>query len=221
MVISHRGKKTGEKENTIKAFEMAFSMGADGIECDAKLTSDGDVIITHEKISAADKNLLKLPELLEFVKHKKNPFFIELKSNSLVLVEKVAEEIGRQNLWDLVHLIGFSVMTRSALSAQKNYPKLKVIPFLNLPVLSLIKMPKKSHGVFLGWIDEWKGSQFAFQKMLSPKRLTKLKHKLDKNGYQVLSGVINSEDGIQYFSTAGIRDVVTDEIELAKKILRQ
>ncbi|MEK7573247.1 MAG: glycerophosphodiester phosphodiesterase [Patescibacteria group bacterium] len=220
MVISHRGRKTGERENSIAAFEKAFAMGAQGIECDARLLPNGEVIISHDKIYKFDEQDFLLPELFSFIKEKKVPFFIELKDNSPILVEKLSEAVKKENLWDLVHLIGFSVMIQSALKAQKNYPKLKVIPFLNLPILSLIKMPKKSYGVFLGWIDEWKWSQAAFQKMISQKRLNKLKRVYEKNGFKVMAGVINNEKGLRYFKEAGITDIVTDEIELASKILK-
>lgn len=219
MVISHRGKKTGEAENSIAAFKKAFEMGAEGIECDARLFGD-EVVISHDPISENDKDILKLSQLLKFVKSKKKPFFIELKSNSPILVEKISDAVSEQNLWDFVHIIGFSVMIRSALSAQKNYPKLKVLPFLNFPVFSLIKMPKKSYGVFLGWIDQWRGSEFAFHKMISAKRLKRLKEKFDKNGYKVMAGVINDEKGLRFFKEAGITDIVTDEIKLAKTLLR-
>lgn len=221
MVISHRGRKTGERENSIAAFEKAFAMGAQGIECDARLLPNGEVIISHDKIYKFDEQDLTLSQFLVYVKKKKKPFFVELKSNSPILVKKVAEAIGEENLWDLVHIIGFSVMIKSALSAQKNYPKLKVMPFLNFPLLSFVKPPKKSYGVFLGWIDEWKWSQPVFQKMISRERLKRLKKLFEKHGFKVMAGVINNEKGLRYFKEAGITDIVTDEIELAKKILAE
>lgn len=219
MVISHRGRKTGERENSIASFEKAISMGADGIECDARLLPNGEVIISHDKIYKFDDQDLTLAQLFEFVKQERVPFFIELKDPSMLLVEKLAEAIGRENLWDLVHLIGFSVMIKSAISAQKNYPKLKVIPFLNLPILSFIKPPQKSYGVFLGWIDEWKWSQKIFRTLLPEKRLRRLIGLYEKNGFRVMAGVINNEDGLTFFKNAGVTDIVTDEIKLAAKII--
>lgn len=220
MVISHRGKKTGERENSIVAFEKALAMGASGIECDARLLPNGEVIISHNKIYKFDNQDLLAPELFQFIKQKNSPFFIELKDPSMHLVEKLTEEIKQENLWDLVHLIGFSVFIKSALKAQESYPKLKVMPFLNFPLLSFIIPPKKSYGVFLGWIDQWRGSQFAFRKIVSQERLKKLKKLYEKNGFKVMAGVINNERGLKYFKEAGITDIVTDEIELVSKILK-
>ena len=220
MIISHRGRETEKRENSIAAFEKAFKMGAEGIECDARLLPNGEVIISHDKIYKFDDQDLTLSQLFAFIKKKKVPFFIELKDSSPILVEKLADVIKQENLWDLVHLIGFSVFIKSALKAQQKYPKLKVMPFLNFPLLSFIKPPKKSYGVFLGWIDEWRGSQFAFQKIISQERLKKLKKLYEKKGFKVMAGVINNEKGLRYFKEAGITDIVTDEIELARKILK-
>lgn len=46
-VLAHRGGWGPAPENTLSAFESAWALGADGIECDARLTSDGKVVIAH------------------------------------------------------------------------------------------------------------------------------------------------------------------------------
>ncbi|OGH13705.1 MAG: hypothetical protein A3H50_00965 [Candidatus Levybacteria bacterium RIFCSPLOWO2_02_FULL_37_10] len=220
VVISHRGRKTGEKENSIAAFEKAIKMGAEGIECDARLTFDNEVIIIHDRVSETDKEPLTLPELFLYIKKKEAPFFIEVKSSSKVLIEKIIEEIEKEDLWQLVHAIGFSTVIKTALKAQEKYPKLRVMPFVNFPPFSFIKVPQKSYGLFLGWIDEWRGSQFLFRKLIPQQRLEKLVKLYKKNGFKVMAGVINNEKGLRYFKNAGITDIVTDEIELTSKILK-
>lgn len=220
MVISHRGKGTGEKENTIEAFEKAIQMGAGGIECDARLNSKNEILISHDKVfKSEENNLLTLQELLVFVKKTEISFFIELKTSSLILTEKIVEEVKKNNLWEKVHLIGFSFLVKSALKLQGKYPKLRVMPFVDLPILSFIKLPQKSYGVFLGWIDEWLGSQFLFRTLISENLLKRLKRLYEKNGFKVMAGVINNRDGIEYFKSAEITDIVTDKIDLAAKIL--
>lgn len=218
MVISHRGRKTGKRENSIEAFDKALLLGAKGIECDARLLSGNKVVISHDKVSKTDKELLTLSELFIYIKKKKIPFFIEVKSSSQVLAEKIIEKIDQENLWELVHIIGFSIFIKAALKLQKNYPKLRVMPFVNFPPYSFIKLPEKSYGLFLGWIDGWPGSQWIFRKLLPVNRLIKLKQHYEKNGFRILAGVISNEKGLRYFKEAGITDIVTDEIELALKI---
>jgi glycerophosphoryl diester phosphodiesterase len=48
LVIAHRGASGLAPENTLAAFRMAFSMGADGIELDVQLSSDGEAMVIHD-----------------------------------------------------------------------------------------------------------------------------------------------------------------------------
>jgi glycerophosphoryl diester phosphodiesterase len=47
-VIAHRGDKKHAPENTLASFELAADKGADAVEFDVKLTSDGHVIVIHD-----------------------------------------------------------------------------------------------------------------------------------------------------------------------------
>lgn len=46
--IAHRGLEMEAPENTIAAFKMALSEGADGFELDVQLSKDGKVIVMHD-----------------------------------------------------------------------------------------------------------------------------------------------------------------------------
>jgi len=48
LIIGHRGASTDAPENTLAAFRQALEQGADGVELDAKLTADGQVIVIHD-----------------------------------------------------------------------------------------------------------------------------------------------------------------------------
>ena len=47
-VIGHRGASEAAPENTLPAFELAFREGADGVECDVRLTADCQVVCVHD-----------------------------------------------------------------------------------------------------------------------------------------------------------------------------
>jgi len=49
IVIGHRGDSAHAPENTLSAFEAALQAGADAIEFDVKLTTDGQVIVIHDQ----------------------------------------------------------------------------------------------------------------------------------------------------------------------------
>jgi glycerophosphoryl diester phosphodiesterase len=48
LVIAHRGVHDGATENTIRSFANAIDVGADMIEFDVRLTSDGEMVAFHD-----------------------------------------------------------------------------------------------------------------------------------------------------------------------------
>lgn len=48
IILAHRGAKAYAPENTIAAFQSAYDSHADGIELDAKLSKDGEVMVIHD-----------------------------------------------------------------------------------------------------------------------------------------------------------------------------
>lgn len=48
LILAHRGASVEAPENTLAAFELALEQGAHGVELDAKLTVDGEVVVIHD-----------------------------------------------------------------------------------------------------------------------------------------------------------------------------
>jgi glycerophosphoryl diester phosphodiesterase len=48
LVIAHRGASAFAPENTLAAFKLAVAHGADGVELDAQLSSDGQAVVIHD-----------------------------------------------------------------------------------------------------------------------------------------------------------------------------
>lgn len=48
VIFAHRGASAHAPENTLAAFELALAQGADAIELDVKLSSDGQVVVHHD-----------------------------------------------------------------------------------------------------------------------------------------------------------------------------
>lgn len=48
--FAHRGARAHARENTLEAFALAREMGATGIETDAWITADGEVVLNHDKL---------------------------------------------------------------------------------------------------------------------------------------------------------------------------
>ncbi len=71
-IWAHRGASGYAPENTLEAFQLAYEMGADGIELDVQLTSDRQIVVLHDETVnrtsdgtgyVADLTLKRLKEL--------------------------------------------------------------------------------------------------------------------------------------------------------------
>lgn len=126
--IAHRGASIYAQENTMEAFEKAIQLGADGIEADVQLSSDGVMVLIHdEKLgrviagngwvrnhSFLELKRLGVPSLEELLTlSKKNNLFLNLElKNSLVhyegLEEKIIDTLYRYDMMEQVVLSSFN-----------------------------------------------------------------------------------------------------------------
>lgn len=47
--LGHRGFSSLYPENTLTSFEQALAAGADGFECDLRMTADGEIVVFHDE----------------------------------------------------------------------------------------------------------------------------------------------------------------------------
>lgn len=62
VAFAHRGARTLEPENTIPAFRKALDQGATGLESDAWVSSDGQVVLVHDGVLRAGLRRVKVAE---------------------------------------------------------------------------------------------------------------------------------------------------------------
>lgn len=96
LLIAHRGDTSNYPENTIEAFQSAFSLGADGIEFDIQLNKNGEIIVVHDYLYDDKKTYPLFSDVLEKFLGK-GRLEIEIKSLDSSFIEKVAEVINRFN----------------------------------------------------------------------------------------------------------------------------
>jgi len=48
LILAHRGASAHAPENTLSAFELALMQRAHGVELDAKLSADGEIVVIHD-----------------------------------------------------------------------------------------------------------------------------------------------------------------------------
>ena len=67
-VVAHRGASHDNAEHTLRAYVAALDDGADGLECDVRLTADGHLVCVHDRDlrrTASTRGLISTMELAE------------------------------------------------------------------------------------------------------------------------------------------------------------
>ncbi|MCC7118731.1 MAG: hypothetical protein IT310_09415 [Anaerolineales bacterium] len=102
ILLAHRGDLTHAPENTLPSFQQAIQKGADGVELDAKLTADGQIVVFHDTTLDRTTNgsgklsSLKLDSLRQL---DAGSWFAEkFKRTQIPLLAEVFETVGREKL---------------------------------------------------------------------------------------------------------------------------
>ena len=99
-IFAHRGACAYAPENTLEAFELAVRMGAHGVELDAHLSRDGEVVVTHdERIDRVSDGTgavqdLTLKELKAFRFNRPHPEYADARIPTLKEVFQLLKPTG-------------------------------------------------------------------------------------------------------------------------------
>ncbi|HEX6943350.1 MAG TPA: glycerophosphodiester phosphodiesterase [Gemmatimonadaceae bacterium] len=125
-IIAHRGANREAPENTLTAFKRALDAGAQGIELDVHLTSDGHAVVHHDpllrdgsKVPIASLNLAavqrrasapSLDDVLQLVDGRCR-VYIEIKASGAV--DAVATLVEKRLDWCAVHSFDHRTVLRA------------------------------------------------------------------------------------------------------------
>jgi glycerophosphoryl diester phosphodiesterase len=126
LVYAHRGARGDEPENTLRSYRRALAQGADGIELDIRVTSDGHLVVIHDKTvdrttdgsgPVADFSLTEI-QALDAGKGERIPTFdeamevcgdvVQIEIKALEAVQALAERERHTPLPEPVMLTSFS-----------------------------------------------------------------------------------------------------------------
>ena len=137
-IYAHRGASSEFPEHTIAAYQGAVDQGADGFECDLRLTKDEVAILWHDstmleragnagliaemsfaEVQRAYPDVLTLDAFLEFAVHNKKGVLLETKHP--VISGNRIEEVLVESLYthDALRKIDVSVMSFSWLAIER------------------------------------------------------------------------------------------------------
>jgi glycerophosphoryl diester phosphodiesterase len=122
LVFAHRGGSALKPENTIEAFDHAVALGVDGLELDVHLSSDGVVVVHHDRTlertttlrgpivmrRAAELHAARVPALAEVLaRYRDARIIIEMKASASELARGVVDLLRRANAVERVCIGSF------------------------------------------------------------------------------------------------------------------
>lgn len=217
--IAHRGAKGYEPENTLKSFQKALDLNADGIELDVHLTADEHIIVIHdETINRTTNgegfiNTLTLSQLKSFLiddkyeiptlndvfdlTNKKCLINIELKGagTSNKVVALIEEYISDKN-WNYEHFIISSF----------EWNMLQEVHNLN-PNIAIGVLTEENLDTALAFAEKIKARAIHPDYQLLNQKNTK---EIQEKGFLVLPWTVNSEEEIKKIKSYNVDGIISD-----------
>lgn len=227
-IIAHRGASAYAPENTLAAFRKAKALGAQWIECDARLTLDGEIVIFH------DDHLNRTTNGIGWVRFKTYAALSQLDAGageSIIRLETLLDVLDDIDLsinleikpsWGKVRQITEKVLAIWHKKPRKNVQML--MSSFSVPTLKIIKecdplMP-------IGWnIDRWPTSWqktaddlacvsiHCSKKIVNSERVSTIKN----TGRQVLAYTVNDRVQAEKLFEMGVDAVFSDYPDLLLK----
>ncbi len=239
-IIAHRGSSAFAPENTLAAFKLAIEQGAQGIELDAKLTLDGQVVVIHDQTvdrttngtGRVDRMTLAELQNLDAGTH----FNAVFEAEKLPSLAQVFASVGKQT-FIMVELKN-SLTPRDALPEHvaalvKEYALESSILLSSFNPIALRRVARLLPGVPLGlltfggrkgaWYRSWVGG-FVPHQVLQPAWKDANRALINRNhqrGYQVIPYVVNDRVVMQDLFSAGVDGIITNDPPLAIQTLEQ
>jgi len=225
-VIAHRGASGDAPENTLRAFEQAVLMGADGIELDVQLTRDGEVVVIHDETvdrtttGTGRVNSYTLAEIRTL--DAGSWFASDAKAQRIPHLREVLDLLKGTNLLLNVELkndiVPYEGMEAKVCALLQEYPnQLALVSSFNHYSLRTIKHICPATNIALlytgGLVEPWLYAQRQKAIALNPyypNIVPELVAGCRGAGIALYAWTVNSEENMKRLLAAGIEGIMTD-----------
>ena len=240
LILGHRGAKNYAPENTLAAFTLALEQGADGVELDAKLSADGQVIVFHDMTVNRTTNGKGLVSGLSFSQLREldaGGFFSEqFRGEKIPSLDEVFESIGKRAVIN-VELTNYSTPHDSLVERTcdliRRHALQKRIIYSSFSPGILKKaarfLPEVPRGLLArgGWIGAWArsfGFTFGDYAALHP-YITDVTHqevqRVHRLRRKINAWTSNREEDTRRLISWGVDGIITDDPLTAVRVARE
>jgi glycerophosphoryl diester phosphodiesterase len=215
LIVAHRGSSFDHPENTRAAFMAAIDDGADGFECDLRLTKDNQVVIWH------DANMLRMANNKAVIAHTEYSELKEIYPDLMLLTEllEIASEYKKALALETKHPVPTgNEVENKILELVKPYIDLD-IALLSFSWLALEKVAKSETGIetvaLINAINAPVMNRFSSAKSVAPGIEEIRNHpesvaKYQSEGKRVFVWTVNEVIDLKLCAELGVNVVITD-----------
>lgn len=224
LIYAHRGSSTDHPENTRAAFQAAIDEGANGFECDLRLSKDGQIVVWHDanmlriagnksaianteyaELKSIYPALLTLPELLEMAVGNSKALALETKHpvpSGNVIETKIIELISQITEIE-ISLLSFSWLAIEKVS--RELPSLETVALLNA-----INTPI---------MERFSAAKSVAPEIVAIRANPGLVAKYQSDGKRVFVWTVNEISDLELCAKLGVDVVITDMPARAVSVL--
>ena len=238
VVFAHRGASAHAPENTIPSFELALTQGADAIELDAKLTSDGQIVVFHDAtIDRTTEGTGRLAQktLAELRSLDAGSFFSDqFRGTKIPTLEEVFEAVGKK-IFINVELTNYATprdaLVEKVCALVRKHGLEKSVIFSSFFASNLRQaqrfLPEVPRGLLAlgGWMGAWArsfGFSFGNYVALHP-YLTDVNAQQVSRVHQLKRRIhvwtVNKPEDVARLNSWGVDGIFTDDPQLALQVI--
>ncbi len=239
-IIAHRGASAHAPENTLAAFRLALEHGADGIELDAKLTADGQVVVIHDPTvdrTTGSSGIVREMTLAQLKALDAGSFFDFLYAGEPIpTLAEIFDIIGSRTLIN-VEITNYTSI-RDALPDKIadlviRYHMQNSVLFSSFHPLNLMRIKHRLPQAPVALLTLQGGAGRIARGMLGRLVAPKFLHPYytdvqesglgveHRRGRRVIAWTVNEPEAIRRLFKMGIDGIITDDPRLARRILEE
>ncbi len=240
LVIAHRGASAFAPEHTMAAYDLGLAAGADGVECDVRLTADGELVLVHDRLTArtssgsrvvATSTLAQLQELDWGSWHSSKLGHQDLLTLRALLTRLTREPGEPVALVETKHPSRFGALVeRRLVEVLRDYgltvgdlPGLPHVRVMSFSVTALRRMSQLAPKVPLVQLLEYGAPRPVFRGALVPgvqtagvdvdfvRRSPKTIHQLQARGHAIYVWTVNAQEDVRRCVDLGVDAIITDD----------
>jgi glycerophosphoryl diester phosphodiesterase len=236
-IFAHRGSSKYAPENTLTAFKLAIEQHADAIELDARLSSDGRVVVIHDQTVDRTTNAFGRVDGLTFEELRRldagSQFDASFKGERIPSLAEVFEMVGNQIFMN-IELKNYSYpnddLPARVIELVRNYSLEQSILLSSFNPIALLRAHHLISDVPLGLLTvrgkkgtlarSWLGRVIPHQALHPAWKDVNLKlvSNNHQRGYRVHPYTVNEPMVMRDLFRTGVDGIYTDDPPLARKV---